>query len=115
MENQNFEKFRTLWYPQGDAPNGGQGVGNVGEPANQSPGDTQQQTNPETDNDKGSDKGNSNQDERQEELFPTEAQRNNPATLYNKAVEMFDPEERNPQLAEHTIYRDKEFERDGIL
>ena len=44
-----------------------------------------------------------------------EAKRNDPATLYNKAMEEFDPEETEPQLAEHTRYRNADYDRDGML
>ena len=44
-----------------------------------------------------------------------EAKRNDPATLYNKAMEQFNPEETEPQLAEHTRYRNQDFDRDGML
>ena len=38
-----------------------------------------------------------------------------PGTLYNKAMEQFDPAETRPQLAEHLVFRDQDFERDGML
>ena len=67
-------------------------------------------------NKEGSDQGTSEEKLSLEDREKArEIARNNPATLYHKAMEKFNPDETEPQLAEHTIYRNKDYERDGML
>ena len=71
-------------------------------------------------NEKGSDQRTPTQAELRaaelEEIDNTEISEEHTTTsLYRRAVSDFDPKETEPQLAEHYVYRDDEFERDGYF
>lgn len=117
MENQNQSQFGFNGDPKHNEQNQSRRVGDANINHDLKSNNPGKQVNSETTPDKGGDQDPPKTAEQiAAEQKAEEAKRADPATLYNTAMEQFNPNEtRYPQLAEHTIFRDSDFEEYGML